>query len=198
MNRLLPLFIGVTCLLLLAEPCAAQRTDTTRISAADTMRIDTSTSLVKKVPPSYHSPKKAALLSLIPGGGQVYNKKYWKVPVIYICYGGLAYGFNFNQQQYVTYRSALRNKLNGVPDSYSIYTESSLESAYQFYKNRRDLCVIGGVALYLLNIVDAAVDAHLYTFNVSDDLSLNIHPALISTASVNHPYTTGLGLSIHF
>lgn len=181
----------------MAKPCTAQVTDTARVAVRDSIHIDSSTTLVKKVPPSYHSPKKAALFSLIPGGGQLYNKKYWKVPVIYACYGGLAYGFNFNQKEYIIYRNALRNNLNGVHDAYSVYSEETLDNAYKFYKNRRDLCVIGGIALYLLNIVDAAVDAHLYTFNVSDDLSLNIHPTLINTAGMGH-YTGGLGLSIHF
>jgi hypothetical protein len=168
----------------------------------DHLPPDTSKALVKKAPGKYHSPKKAALFSaVVPGAGQVYNKKYWKVPIIYAGFAGLAYSFQFNQSRYVKYRNALKYRLDDdsstTDDFIDIYSDDQLTTLYQYYHRYRDLTVIGGAALYLLNIVDAAVDAHLFTFNVSDDLSLNIHPTLINTAGTNH-YTTGIGFHIKF
>ncbi len=175
-------------------PCKAQYTDPVKHN------YDT-TAVIKSKPIPNHSPKKAALLSLVPGVGQIYNKKYWKLPIIYIGYGALAYSFQFNQSEYVKFRNALRNNLNGVPDQYTNdprYTAERLEVYYKHYHRLRDLTVIGGLALYVLNIVDAAVDAHMYTFNVSDDLSMSIHPTLINTAAGYNHYTGGLGLNIKF
>jgi hypothetical protein len=165
-----------------------------------TPKADTIKKVPVKVAGKYHSPKKAALFSaVIPGSGQIYNKKYWKVPVIYAGFAGLAYSFQFNQSRYVKYRDALKYRLDDDASTNDIfihtYTDDQLTTLYKYYHRYRDLTVIGGAALYLLNVVDAAVDAHLFTFNVSDDLSLNFHPALINTA--NH-YTTGIGLNISF
>lgn len=163
---------------------------------------DTAKAVVKKAPGKYHSPKKAAIFSaVVPGAGQVYNKKYWKLPIIYAGFAGLAYSFQFNQSRYVQYRDALKYRLDddaSTVDAYTdIYDNDDLTRLFEGYRRYRDLTVIGGLALYVLNVVDAAVDAHLFTFNVSDDLSLNIHPTLIQTAGRN-PYTTGIGFNIKF
>jgi hypothetical protein len=121
--------------------------------------------------------------------------------VIYAGFAGLTYSFQFNQSRYVKYRDALKYRLDedaSTTDEYAgVYTDDQLTTLYKYYHRYRDLTVIGAGVLYLLNIVDAAVDAHLFTFDVSDDLSLNLHPALINTAR-GSGYTTGLGLSIHF
>jgi hypothetical protein len=165
------------------------------------VNADTSKPVIKKAPGKYHSPKKAAIFSaVLPGSGQIYNKKYWKVPIVYAGFVGLAYSFQFNQSRYVKYRDAMKYRLDddsSTTDDYTnIYSDDQLTRLYQYYHRYRDLTVIGAAALYLLNIVDAAVDAHLFTFNVSDDLSLNIQPALINTAG-NH-YISGVGLKIQF
>ena len=151
--------------------------------------------------PKYHSPKKAALFSTaLPGLGQVYNKKYWKVPIIYVGFGALAYSFQFNQSGYVKFRNAYKYRIDDDPltiDDYPLYKDADLEMLQKYYHRYRDLSAIGIAALYLLNIVDASVDAHLFTFDVSDDLTFQLHPTLINTANVNH-YTTGIGLNIKF
>lgn len=150
--------------------------------------------------PKYRSPKKAALMStIVPGLGQVYNKKYWKVPIIYAGIAGLAYSLNFNQSEYITYLNAYKNRLNKIPDNFpsTIYSDEYLNSEQQYYKRYRNLTVIGASLLYLLNIVDAAVDAHMSTFDVGDDLSFNIQPTLINIAHANQ-YTTGFSLNITF
>ena len=168
----------------------------------DTLTAKGDTANVKKAPARYHYPKKAALFSaIIPGSGQIYNKKYWKVPIIYAGFAGLAYSFQFNQTRYVRYRDALKFRLDddaSTVDPYvNIYDDDTLTRLYQYYHHYRDLTVIGGAVLYLLNVVDAAVDAHLFTFNMSDDLSLSIHPALINTAVTNR-YINGIGFNIKF
>jgi hypothetical protein len=184
-SRLFQLFIGITFLFFFALPSNAQVTDTTKIK------------------PNYHSPRKATIYStVLPGLGQIYNKKYWKAPLIYAAAGGLIYSFQFNQSHYVKYRDAYKYRIDNDPstvDNYvGKYSDSNLDELQKYYHRYRDLTVIGFAALYIINIVDATVDAHLFRFDVSDDLSLNIHPTLINnTASFNH-YTTGFSLNITF
>lgn len=187
--KLFQFFIGITFLFLCTSASAQVSNSNPK---SDTVKA-------KSISAPYHSPKKAAIYSaILPGAGQFYNKKYWKMPIIYAGAVGLTYSFQFNQSHYVKYRNALRDRLNGIPDNYlGIYNEDQLSTLYQYYHRYRDLTVIGGLVLYVLNIVDAAVDAHLFTFNVSDDLSINIHPALINTYTKSN-YTSGVGLSIHF
>lgn len=152
--------------------------------------------------PKQHSPKLAALMSaVVPGAGQIYNKKYWKVPVIYAGAIGLGYSLNFNQNKYIDYRNAYKARLDNDPttvDNYPAYSESDLLTLQRYYHRFRDLSIIGGTILYFLNVVDASVDAHLFNFSIEDDdLSFNIQPTLINTARLNQ-YTTGLSVSLRF
>ena len=150
--------------------------------------------------PKYRSPKRAALMStIVPGLGQVYNKKYWKVPIIYGGFAGLVYSFTFNQSKYITYLNAYKYRLDGgslAGDNFPNYPSETLNSLQQYYKRYRDLSVIGASFLYLMNIVDASVDAHMSTFDVGDDLSINIQPTLINI--IHAQCTTGLSLNITF
>lgn len=150
----------------------------------DTIPADT----VKK--PYVHSPKKAAIMSAcLPGLGQVYNgmhgaKSYWKIPVIYAGFGGLGYGFAWNQSIYKDYRNSLRARYDDdttTIDLYPNYSDDNLVTLKNYYQRYRDLCVIGMAALYTLQIVDAAVDAHLLTFDVGDNLSMNVQPMMYPT-----------------
>lgn len=147
------------------------------------------------------SPKKAAIMSAcLPGLGQVYNgrKAYWKVPVIYAGFGGLIYGFSWNQSLFKTYRTALRLRYDNDPttiDDYPAYSDNDLVTLKNYYQRYRDLCVIGMAALYTLQILDAVVDAHLSSFDVSDDLSLQVSPAIAPSA---FGVTTMVGLRLSF
>ncbi|GAB4133080.1 MAG: hypothetical protein Fur0041_05010 [Bacteroidia bacterium] len=135
--------------------------------------------------PAVHSPKKAVIMSAcLPGLGQVYNKKWWKVPIIYAGFGALGYGFYFNHREFKIYRDALRLRYDDDPlttDQFAQYSDDNLVTLKNYYQRFRDLSVIGMAALYTLNIVDAAVDAHLLTFDISDDLSLHVAPALFGS-----------------
>jgi len=128
----------------------------------------------------YSSPRKASILSAaMPGLGQIYNRKFWKVPIIYAALGGLSYFFYENNSEYNNFRKAhifsVTNGGTATVDGVS-YLSSDLQSQKFYYKKFRDFSVIGIGIVYLLQIVDANVDAHLKTFDVSDDLSLNVDP----------------------
>jgi Family of unknown function (DUF5683) len=200
-NRLFPFFIGITFLLFFTNRSLAQTTD----SAAVVVKSDTvrTTFQADSMPvQKFHSPRKAAIFSaILPGLGQVYNKKYWKLPIIYAGTFGLIYSFQFNQLRYTKYRDAYKYRIDGdanTTDNYvGRYSDESLNTLQKYYHRYRDLTVIGFAALYALNIIDASVDAHLFTFDVSDDLSMHIQPTLIHTASINQ-YTTGLSFQIKF
>jgi hypothetical protein len=150
-----------------------------------------------------HSPKKASLYStMCPGLGQAYNKKYWKIPVLYAGFAGFGYLIYNNQKDYIRYRTAYRQRLDGDPATidefaYTIKSADQLLGAVRTLHRWRDLSIFGTAMLYLMNIVDASVDAHLFSFDVSDDLSLNYQPVFISTASINKQPVNVTGLSIH-
>jgi hypothetical protein len=131
-----------------------------------------------------HSPKKAAIMSAcLPGLGQAYNHKWWKIPVIYAGFGGLGFGFAWNQNYYHKYHMALKYRYDGDPSTIDPYPDDSdddLVTLKNYYRKYRDLCVIGAAALYTINIIDATVDAHLWNFkqNIGPDLSLNVNPVV--------------------
>jgi len=160
--------------------------------------LNISTIVEKKV----HSPKKASIYAaLFPGLGQVYNGKYWKLPIIYGGYTGLIYAFGWNNNNYKDYFEAYRtiSQYNSAAEmteadreyldeliknpsidldnpTHFSYVETQLQSGKDFYRRNRDLTVIGMVALHILSIVDASVDANLMDFDISNDLSMRIEP----------------------
>ncbi len=137
--------------------------------------------IISEVPDTIklHSPKKAMLLSLVPGIGQIYNKKYWKAPIIW---GGIAASIYFaldNRDSLRLYKNAYILRSDTIPTNDNILTQISTEALNveqtKYRKNMELLFVISG-ALYALNLVDALVDAHLFTFDVSNNLSLKVEP----------------------
>lgn len=147
----------------------------------------------------YHSPHKATIYSaVVPGLGQIYNKKYWKLPILYGGIAGMTYAIHFNNKYYKIYRSAYRDfvvrdpgntsyekvipvglTIEDVQGTYATWFESALENKKKYYKRYRDLCYIGMVAIYIINIIDATVDAHFYNFDISKDLSLRVEPTIM-------------------
>ncbi|MBC7524276.1 MAG: hypothetical protein H7239_07545 [Flavobacterium sp.] len=119
------------------------------------------------------SPAKAAFYSAIfPGMGQVYNKKYWKVPLVYGALGTSIYFLLSNQKKYNQYRDAYKRRLEGfTDDDYRYLDDTRLIAGQKFYQTNRDLSALVTLLFYFLNIVDANVDAHLMQFNVNDKLS---------------------------
>jgi hypothetical protein len=165
-----------------------------------------------------HNIKRATTLALIPGAGQVYNKKYWKVPLVWGAIGGSAYYYGTLNSDFNSYRDVLQH----IIDNPTLTTRTDLEAAapdlfaavpspfYQSTANgvaneaigymdvlrtQREYAFFGIIGVYVLSILDANIDAHLYDFDVSDDLSLS--PALQTTPYPSNPtgFIPGLKLT---
>ena len=151
-------------------------------------------------------PLKATMLAVaLPGAGQIYNRKFWKIPLVYAGFGLLFYSAGFNSRNYTTYMIAYQDFTDVIPetDSYTevipadpatydpvlhpetynpsdaAYYEEGLLRMVDYYKRYRDLSYIGIAAWYLISILDANVDASLYNFDVTDNLDITIAPALM-------------------
>ncbi|MBK5286306.1 MAG: hypothetical protein JJE25_12975 [Bacteroidia bacterium] len=147
-----------------------------------------------------HSASKAILYSaILPGAGQAYNKKYWKIPIIYAGIGALIYAIDYNQRNYSTFKSAYISRTDGdslTIDNYPRYTAENLRSLFEYYHRNRDLSYILASSLYILNILDAYVDAELFYFDVSDNLSLHSSPFILN--SLNGDRIGGLSFRLVF
>lgn len=144
------------------------------------------------------APSKAAFYSaVVPGLGQIYNKKYWKLPVVYGGMGAGIYYYSWNQKKYHEYRDAYKDLLVGKPLTGKLegLDADRLIRAQKFHQRSRDLSLLITVGIYILNIVDANVDAHLMQFNVNENLSL--HPELQQN-TVDYRHNMGLTLSYKF
>ena len=147
----------------------------TSVAQTDTLKVEKT----KNKKAIYREARKATIMSaIIPGLGQAYNRKWWKVPIVYAGLGGFGYLFYTNQQQFSFYGKNLRaendNDANTINETG--YSSDQLLVLKNDFRKYRDLGVIGCSIIYLFNIIDANVDAHLKTFDVSDDLSLQIKP----------------------
>jgi hypothetical protein len=160
----------------------------------DTIRF-TSSEEKEAVPEIVHSPRKAAIYSaILPGMGQAYNRKYWKIPLIYSGFGAFGYFIGWNNKNFNISRRAYSDLTDNDPETvsymrlkqiiyYNLDNPSSvanlkqgLLSSQDYYRRNRDLLIIITAAFYGLNIIDASVDAHFFNFNLNDDLTLNVKP----------------------
>jgi len=148
-------------------------------------------------------PQKAGFLAIIPGAGQIYNRKYWKLPIVYGMVGGLGYWVWFQQRYYGYYRDAKRDptSIADIQDEdarryIATLTPNNIENQLQGYRSYRDLAVLISALGYSLTILDAVVDAHLHDFDVSDNLSLNWQPGLVPVPG-QAAFTPGLTLTLH-
>jgi len=133
----------------------------------------------------YPSPKKALILTaILPGTGQIYNKKYWKLPIVYGAVGSMVYFISFTRGQYRRYRTAYIYRLDDDDNTIDEFTvngqellgTSAIKSRRDLFRKRNELSYVGLAFSYILAGVDAFVDAHLMRFDVSDDLSLQWQP----------------------
>lgn len=151
-------------------------------------------------------PSRAFLYSaIVPGLGQAYNKKYWKIPVVYSALGSAAFFFNKNNLQYKRYLKGLVELYQYDQDTTTALTifeadadKSKLTLQKDVYRRNRDLNMILFFAVYLLNAVDANIDAHLSDFDVSDDLSIQIKPDVLPIYAIRNYNTIGLTLCLKF
>ncbi len=163
-----------------------------------------------------HSPHKATFYAaILPGLGQIYNKKYWKLPILYAGIGGAGYAIHFNSKYYKIYKSAYRDWIIQDPGNKSYldvipagwteemlqdnasWFEQALESKRQYYRRYRDLSYLLMVGVYIIQIVDATVDAHFYDFSINDDLSMRVEPAMLPSET-GYPSAVGIQLNLKF
>jgi hypothetical protein len=161
--------------------------------------LEVDTTQIKEVPvdaEKIHSPKRATIYSaILPGLGQAYNKKYWKIPIIYAGFGTIGYFIGWNNGFYNTYKLAYsdftdnddstNSYLDVLPPGYDLENttdynnfKSGLSKQSDYYRRNRDLLIISMVGFYGLNLIDASVDAHLFDFDISEDLTMNWQPAV--------------------
>ncbi|MBR6016519.1 MAG: hypothetical protein IKT22_07985 [Prevotella sp.] len=156
--------------------------------------------------------KRAMWLSIVlPGAGQIYNRKYWKLPIIYGGFVGCAYAMRWNNQMYHDYSQAYMDLMDDDPktESYNQFmhlgakiTDANITRYQELFRKRkdryrrwRDLSFFVMVGVYALSVVDAYVDASLSEFDISDDLSLEVSPAVMGNPAATNPYKpTGIGL----
>lgn len=159
------IFIGLLFFLLGSHTVFSQKKTDAVLVAKDTVKSNDIDPL---------TPAKAAFYSaILPGLGQAYNKKYWKIPIVYGAIGVSLYYYIDSNQKYHQYRDAYKRRLEGfTDDEFSYLDEDRLISAQKFYQRNRDLSALFVVGFYVLNIIDANVDAALIQFNVNENLSM--------------------------
>lgn len=146
------------------------------------------------------APAKAAFYSaILPGLGQAYNKKYWKIPIVYAAIGTGVGIYAYNNKNYHNYRDEYKRRLAGTEDKsdpkYNYLSDQQLISAQKQFQKNRDLSLMITIGIYILNIVEANVNAHLMQFNVSENLSLR--PDLQQN-DLNYKQNLGLSLNYSF
>ena len=184
--------------------------------------VDTTFSKKKEVGRDWSTwrpnPKRALWLALvIPGGGQIYNRKYWKLPLVYGGFIGCLYAMSWNNTMYKDYSQAYQDLMDKDPNTQSYNQFLHLgtqitpqnETRYQDifrkrkdkYRRWRDLSFFVMIGVYALSVIDAYVDAELSVFDISDDLSLRVEPTIINNRSSNNPLdasSVGLQCSLNF
>lgn len=200
---------------LTAQPCQCQAQETTAAVAQDSITLlthkdsialmsmekDVKRTTFKKAKRDWATwkpdPKRAMWLAIvIPGAGQIYNRKYWKLPIVYGGFLGCAYAMRWNNQMYMDYSQAYLDIMDNDPNTQS-YTQflhlgtqitsanqdrfkSIFKSRKDKYRRWRDLSFFCMLGVYALSIIDAYVDASLSSFDISDDLTLHMEPAVIN------------------
>lgn len=143
------------------------------------------------------NPTKATWLAVVfPGGGQIYNRKYWKLPIIYGGFAGCAYALSWNGKMYKDYSQAYLDIMDSNPNTKSYedllppnssYNEEQLKSTLKkrkdMFRRYRDLSIFAFIGVYIISIIDAYVDAELSNFDISPDLSMKVEPAVIENNS---------------
>lgn len=185
--------------------------DSTEIGLKSDSIIRTLPSLEKRFIPN---PQRALWLSLIiPGAGQIYNRKLWKIPIVYGGFLGCLYALTWNNQMYNDYSQAYldimdddpntKSYMNMLPMNYNMEgRENQFKDIFKnkknYYRKYRDMSIFAMVAVYLLSVVDAYVDAELSSFDISKDLGLTIEPAVFNSSSKKTNSTVGIQCKLNF
>ena len=226
LNILPTLLIATVMALTPASAAAQQKADSIAAVSTmqDTLKLTTmaadSIKLPKKRDWSTWRPnaKRAMWLAIVlPGAGQIYNRKYWKLPIVYGGFVGCAYAMRWNNQMYHDYSQAYMDLMDDDPNTQSYnqflhlgakIDESNIQRYQTLFKNRKDrfrrwrdlsfFCIVG---VYALSIIDAYVDASLSEFDISKDLSLRVEPTIINNERERNPIKAnnlGMSFSLNF
>jgi hypothetical protein len=225
LNNCKQYILYITAILLFNVGNLVAQTDTTgmmRFDRPEFAKADSSLP-VKQKPARIVIPAKATMMAAsFPGLGQVYNRKYWKIPIVYAGFGALGYSIVINSRGFNNYLNAYSDLTDGIPETISYqellstfdpgsidpaleadnynsqensWVKERLLNAVGYYRKNRDLSYIGVGFWYLLSILDAHVDAVLYDFDISRDLSVTVEPVPIA---ISHGSTIGLGMKVTF
>lgn len=202
---------------LVADSVEEQRADTARLrQITDSLQLKAGEPQLPK-PRFVPDPKRALWLSLVlPGAGQIYNRKYWKLPIIYGGFLGCAYALMWNQQMYRDYSQAYLDIMDDDPNTASYlemlpprYDITGREEQFQklfkrkkdYYRRYRDLSAFCFVGVYLISVIDAYVDAQLSEFDITPDLTMRLRPAVIDAPQLSNRRSNssyGVGCSLTF
>lgn len=189
--RLKNLHIAIVGLLLLSTKCQAQTDSTTSIVA-----ITPDTTLVLKKREFVPNPKKAGMYSsIMPGLGQIYNRQYWKLPIVYAGVAAAGYFIQTNLSQYRTYRKAYIYRIDNDPATVDEfegrYSQQDLKSLQDGFRGYLDITILVTAVGYSLQIIDAVASAHLRNFDISPSISMQMQPVI-------QPNYIGAGLVVNF
>jgi hypothetical protein len=205
------IFIGMSIFMLMSLSAYTSDipTDTIRSPREDAVLLSDSVSgkVINLPQPGVtpeHSPRKAAMYSaILPGLGQAYNRKWWKIPIVYGGFASLGYFIKWNNGEYNTAKIAYKDLTDDDPATDSFMDlkqiqyydldspsdvanlKKGLTSSQDYYRRNRDLLIIVTIAFYGLNIIDASVDGHFFNFDISDDLTMKVKPALLKEKNQN-------------
>lgn len=193
----------------------SENSDTTKATKASSQRRELRKQRIASFTPD---PGKATWAGIVfPGGGQIYNHKYWKLPIVYGGFLGCAYALNWNNQMYSDYSQAYLDIMDDdpgtasyedfLPPRYNVeanrdYLERVFKNRKDNYRRQRDLSIFCFIGVYLISVIDAYVDAELSSFDISEDLSVQVRPGVIDNRQYNSTLSRtqsyGLQCSISF
>lgn len=173
-----------------AQPVATAAIDSTRKALRREQRL-------QKINGFTPDPNKATWAGIVfPGGGQIYNHKYWKLPIVYGGFLGCAYALNWNNQMYSDYSQAYLDIMDDdpgtasyedfLPPRYNVeankdYLKRVFKNRRDNYRRQRDMSIFCFIGVYLISVVDAYVDAELSNFDITDDLTVQVRPSIVDT-----------------
>ncbi len=193
----------------------SENSDTTKATKASSQRRELRKQRIASFTPD---PGKATWAGIVfPGGGQIYNHKYWKLPIVYGGFLGCAYALNWNNQMYSDYSQAYLDIMDDdpgtasyedfLPPRYNVeanrdYLERVFKNRKDNYRRQRDLSIFCFIGVYLISVIDAYVDAELSNFDISEDLSVQVRPSVIdngqNNSTLRHTQSYGLQCSFSF
>jgi hypothetical protein len=200
----LKILLGFICMCFLTQSDVLSQVTDALPAKSDSSKIP-----VKKVPAVKDSarlaieamPRRAAMRSLVlPGLGQIYNKRWWKVPLVYGGFIGIGLVFEFNQRNYKIFlKEAQFRELNPEKREnllYAGYTNEGIIQIKDAYRRDRDLSVLSGIGFYAITIIDAYVDAKFFRFDISDELSLKVQPSVSQVPVHASAFSPAIGFKL--